>query len=168
MTHGLPGVALATEPAEPDVMQRRPRPSSEGILSGGLWQHILADGILLGAICLAMGVWGHATGRPWQTMVFTSLALLQLGNALALRSDRRSVFSLGWRGNPFLLAVLVGTFAVQILLVYWPPAQAILATQALSVADLAVVLLASTMMFWVVEAKKLVRRRRQPRTGEPR
>ena len=164
VTHGLPGVALATEPPEPDVMQRRPRPSNEGILSGGMWQHILADGILLGAICLAMGLWGHATGRPWQTMVFTSLALLQLGNALALRSDRRSVFSLGWRGNPFLLAVLVGTFAVQILLVYWPPAQAILATEALSMADLAIVLLASTSLFWVVEAKKLVHRIRQPRS----
>jgi Ca2+-transporting ATPase len=165
VTHGLPGVALATEPPEPDVMERRPRPSNEGILSGGMWQHILADGIVLGAICLGIGLWGQATGRPWQTMVFTSLALLQLGNALALRSDRRSVFSLGWRGNPFLLAVLVGTFAVQILLIYWPPAQAILATEALSLPDLGVVLLASTTLFWVVEAKKLVRRLRQPRVA---
>jgi Ca2+-transporting ATPase len=167
VTHGLPGVALATEPAEPDVMERRPRPASEGILSGGMWQHILADGIALGAVCLAIGLWGYATDRPWQTMVFTSLALLQLGNALALRSDRRSVFSLGWRGNPFLLAVLVGTFLLQIVLVYWAPAQSILSTEALSAGDLAIVLVASTSLFWIVEAKKLVRRvrERQGRNG---
>jgi len=168
VTHGLPGVALATEPAEPDVMQRRPRPSNEGILSGGLWQHILADGMVLGAICLAMGLWGYSTGRPWQTMVFTSLALLQLGNALALRSDRRSVFSLGWRGNPFLLAVLVGTFVLQLILVYWAPAQSVLSTEPLSAGDLAIVLAASTSLFWIVEAKKLGRRFRERGASDKR
>ena len=149
-------------------MQRRPRPSTEGILSGGLWQHILADGVVLGAICLAMGVWGYSTGRPWQTMVFTSLALLQLGNALALRSDRRSVFMLGWRGNPFLLAVLVGTFVLQLILIYWAPAQSILSTEPLSASDLAVVLVASTSLFWIVEGKKAVRRFRERRANHER
>jgi Ca2+-transporting ATPase len=168
VTHGLPGVALATEPAEPDVMQRRPRPSNEGILSAGVWQHILADGMVLGAICLAVGLWGFSTDRPWQTMVFTSLALLQLGNALALRSDRRSVFSLGWRGNPFLLVVLVGTLALQLVLIYWAPAQSILSTEALSAGDLAVVLVASTSLFWIVEAKKLIRRLRERGAGDGR
>ena len=170
VTHGLPGVALATEPAEPDVMERRPRPSSEGILSGGMWQHILTDGMVLGAICLAMGLWGYSTDRPWQTMVFTSLALLQLGNALALRSDRRSVFLLGWRGNPFLLAVLVGTFVLQLILVYWAPAQSILSTEPLSAGDLAVVLVTSTSLFWIVEVKKFVRRFRErgPSDGRDR
>ncbi len=68
VTHGLPGVALAVEPAEPDVLRRAPRPRGEGILSGGLWQHILVDGLLLGAVCLALGSWAYTTGRPWQTI----------------------------------------------------------------------------------------------------
>ena len=167
MTHGLPGVALAAEPSEPDVLRRPPRPRGEGILSGGLWQHILFDGLLLGVICLALGTWAFATGRPWQTMVFTVLALLQLGNALALRSDRESVFRLGWRHNPFLLAVLAGTLLLQLALIYLPAAQEILSTEPLSPADLAVVLVVSTALFWVVELQKLVRRRRQPVTEGP-
>ncbi len=159
VTHGLPGVALAVEPAEPDVMRHRPRPRDEAILSGGLWQHILVDGLLLGAVCLGIGLWGYMSDRPWQTMVFTSLALLQLGNALALRSNRQSVFGLGLRRNPFLLVVLAGTLVLQLILIYWPPAQRLLSTEALSLPDLAVVLVASTALFWVVEIQKLVGRR---------
>ena len=165
VTHGLPGVALAVEPPEPDVLRRPPRPRGEGILSGGLWQRILLDGLLLGVICLALGTWAYATERPWQTMVFTALALLQLGNALALRSDRESVFRLGWRRNPFLLAVLAGTLLLQLALIYLPVAQDLLSTEPLSAVDLAVVLLVSTSLFWVVELQKLVRRRRRPVTG---
>ncbi len=159
VTHGLPGVALAVEPAEPDVMRHRPRPRDEAILSGGLWQHILFDGLLLGAVCLGIGLWGYMSDRPWQTMVFTALALLQLGNALALRSNRQSVFRLGLRGNPFLLLVLVGTLVLQLILIYWSPAQRLLSTEALSPLDLTVVLIASTFLFWVVEIQKLISRR---------
>ena len=160
VTHGLPGVALAVEPAEPDVLRRAPRSRGEGILGGGLWQHILVDGLLLGVVCLALGSWAYTTGRPWQTIVFTALALLQLGNALALRSDRETVFRLGWRRNPALLAVLGGTLVLQLALIYLPVAQDILSTEALSAADLAVVLVASTALFWVVEIQKFLRRRR--------
>ncbi len=158
VTHGLPGVALAVEPAEPDVMRRRPRPRDEAILSGGLWQHILFDGLLLGAVCLGIGLWGYLSDRPWQTMIFTSLALLQLGNALALRSNRESVFRLGLRRNPFLLAVLGGTLVLQLFLIYWPPAQQLLSTEALTLPDLVVVLIASTTLFWVVEIQKFISR----------
>jgi Ca2+-transporting ATPase len=165
VTHGLPGVALAVEPAEPDVLQRPPRPRTDGILSGGLWQRILVDGLLLGLICLALGTWAFAAGRPWQTMVFTSLALLQLGNALALRSDRESVFRLGLSRNPFLLAVLVGTLVLQLALIYLPIAQELLSTQPLSLADLVVVLVVSTALFWVVEIQKWIHRHRTTTRG---
>ena len=165
VTHGLPGVALAVEPAEPHVLRRPPRPRSDGILSGGLWQRILLDGLLLGLVCLALATWAFATERPWQTMAFTSLALLQLGNALALRSDRESVFRLGLSRNPFLLAVLAGTLVLQLARIYLPVAQELLSTQPLSLPDLVVVLVVSTTMFWVVEFQKLYYRRRIPAGG---
>jgi P-type Ca2+ transporter type 2C len=59
-------------------------------------------GLLTGTVSLSLGIWGQATGWPWQTMIFTSLALLQLGNALAVRSERQSVFRLGLGSNRFL------------------------------------------------------------------
>jgi Ca2+-transporting ATPase len=158
VTDGAPAVALGVEPAERDAMARPPRPPGETLFAGGIWQHILVVGLLMGAIPLALGVWGRATGRPWQTMVFTSLACSQLFQTLALRSERRSFFSLGLRSNPFLSLTVVGTLAVQIAVIYWPPMRRVLHIGALSATDLLVVLAASTIVFWAVELEKLIRR----------
>jgi Ca2+-transporting ATPase len=158
LTHGLPGLALGVEPAEPDVMRRPPRRPDERIFAGGLWQHVLSMGLLTGAVSLGLGVWGYATGRPWQTMIFTSLALLQLGNALAVRSERQSLFRLGLASNRFLVWTVLGTLLLQLAVVYWPPARAALELQPLSLADLAVVLAASTTAFWAIEVQKLAAR----------
>ncbi len=70
------------------------------------------------------------------------------------------MFRLGWRRNPALLAVLGGTLVLQLALIYLPVAHEILSTEPLSVGDLAVVLVVSTALFWVVEMQKLLRRRR--------
>jgi Ca2+-transporting ATPase len=121
VTHGLPGLALGVEEAEPDTMGRPPRHPGESIFARGLWQHVVAMGLLTGAVSLGLGIWGQATGRPWQTMIFTSLALLQLGNALAVRSERESVFRLGLGSNRFLGWTVLGTLLVQLGLLYWPP-----------------------------------------------
>jgi Ca2+-transporting ATPase len=168
VTHGLPGLALGVEAAEPDTMRRPPRHPGESIFARGLWQHVVAMGLLTGAVSLGLGIWGQATGRPWQTMIFTSLALLQLGNALAVRSERQSVFRLGLGSNRFLGWTVLGTLVVQLGLLYWPPAQTALDLQPLSLTDLAVVLLASTAAFWAIEAEKLIRRLRIPSPTEHR
>ena len=159
VTDGLPGLALGVEPAERDVMKRPPRPPTESVFARGLWQHVLVVGLLMGAIPLSLGVWGFATGRPWQTMIFTSLALLQLGHALAVRSESQSLRSLGVGTNLPLLLAVIGTILLQLAAVYWPPAQTILRTDPLAAADLVVVLTASTGVFWGVELEKLIRRR---------
>jgi Ca2+-transporting ATPase len=165
VTDGLPGLALSIEPAERDVMRRPPRSPSEGIFARGLWQHVALVGLLMGLIPLALGLWGEATDRPWQTMVFVSLALLQLGHAMAVRSERDSLWALGlFTNTPLLWAVLV-TFALQVIVVYWPPAQELLKTEALSAYEMAIVLVSSTGAFWAVELEKAVRRRHDPGPG---
>ncbi|HET8746718.1 MAG TPA: HAD-IC family P-type ATPase, partial [Ramlibacter sp.] len=62
VTDGLPGLALAVEPAEPGVMQRPPRPPTESLFARGLWQHVLAIGLLLAGLCLAVQAWALAAG----------------------------------------------------------------------------------------------------------
>ncbi len=163
VTDGAPAIALGVEPAERDTMARPPRPPRETLFAGGIWQHILVVGLLMGAIPLVLGVWGMASGRPWQTMVFTSLACAQLFQTLALRSERESFFSLGLRSNPYLSVAVFGTLAVQIAVLYWAPMRQILHVQPLDGAELAVVLAASTVVFWAVELEKLVRRLRSDR-----
>ncbi len=166
VTDGLPGLALGIEPAERGVMKRPPRAPSESVFSNGLWQHVLIVGLLMGLIPLGLGLWGDSADRPWQTMVFVSLALLQLGHAMAVRSERDSLWRLGLLSNKPLLWAVLGTFALQLLVVYWPPAQNLLDTEALDAMELGVVLLASTGVFWAVEIEKAVRRRTEPEPGE--
>jgi Ca2+-transporting ATPase len=104
-------------------------------------------------------------GWHWQTMVFTTLALLQLGNALAVRSERVSVFSLGFRTNLPLAFAVGGTFLVQLALIYVPALQPIFVTEALGAEELVIVLVASTAAFAAVELEKLVLRHRDRRKG---
>ena len=121
-------------------------------------------GLLMGAIPLALGVWGHAQGRPWQTMVFTSLALLQLGDALAVRSETESLWSLRLSTNSPLLAAVIGTLAIQLAVVYWAPLQSLLNTESLTLSEMGVVLVASIGVFCAVEVEKAVRRRKIERS----
>ena len=158
VTDGLPGLALGVEGAERDIMHRPPRPPDQSVFARGMWQHILLVGLLMGAIPLTLGVWGAATGRPWQTMVFTSLALLQLGHAMAVRSDVDSLRRLGLLTNRPLLLTVVGTTALQLAVVYSSWGQALFHTQALAGFELAVVLLASTGVLLAVELEKAVKR----------
>jgi P-type Ca2+ transporter type 2C len=159
LTHGLPGLALGVEAAEPDAMSRPPRAPREKILGRGLWEHIGVMGVVMAAVTLGLGVWERSHNGPWQTMLFTALAFLQLGNALAVRSERVSVFSLGLLSNRFLASAVLGTLALQLGVIYWGPAQRAFATEPLGVVDLLTVLAVSTAAFWAVEAEKLVRRR---------
>jgi len=158
VTDGFPGLALGIEPAEPDVMERKPRPPNESIFAGGVWQHILIVGLLMGFVCLALGVWAEAMDRPWQTMLFTTLALSQLGHAMAIRSDRLSLFAQGLRSNLALTLTVLVTIGIQVAIIYWEPLQRLLHTETLSAFELLVVMLASTIIFWIVEGEKLVRR----------
>ena len=89
MTHGLPGVALGSEPADPGAMYRPPRPPAESVLGAGLWQRIARVGVVIAAVTLAVAAWGHATGRPWQSMAFLALGTTQLAVAAGCTGPSR-------------------------------------------------------------------------------
>lgn len=59
VTDGLPAIALGFEPAEPDVMNRDPRPRDESIFAGGVGRHIIWVGILIAALTLGGYIWGY-------------------------------------------------------------------------------------------------------------
>ena len=159
VTDGLPAVALGLEPAEPDVMGRPPRPPRESVFARGLWQHALWVGLLMAGVGLAVQAGARAAGWEWRTMVFTTIAFLQLGHALAIRSEHASLRALGLRTNPQLLAAVALTVAFQLALVYAPPLHGWFDTASLGLAELAVTLAASTVVFIAVELEKALRSR---------
>ncbi len=155
VTDGLPGLALAAEPAERDVMRRPPRAPNESIFARGMWQHIVWVGLTMGAVCLTLQAWTFHDGNAhWQTMVFTVLCLSQLGHALAIRSERDSLFTLGLRSNAILLLTIVGMLGLQLATIYIPALNAVFKTQPLSWQELIVCLLLSSVVFFAVEAEK--------------
>jgi Ca2+-transporting ATPase len=160
VTDGLPGLALGVDPSDPDVMNRPPHPPQESIFARGMWQYILWVGVLMGFITAAIQFFGYRAGNPaWRTMVFTTLCLAQMGNALAIRSDTYSLFSIGVFSNPALIGAVVLTFGLQLAVIYVPFLQTLFQTVALSPLELAICLGASTLVFLAVEAVKWIARR---------
>lgn len=166
VTDGLPAIALGLEPVELDAMRRPPRRRDETLFAGGLWQHVMWVGLLMAVIVLAMEVVERRLGGHWRTMVFTTLALLQLGHSLAVRSERRSTFTLALSTNPWLYVGVTMTMVAQLLVVYLAPLQRIFHTASLSAGELATVVAASTVVFFAVEVEKWILRRRPIRIPE--
>jgi len=160
VTDGLPGLGLTVEPAEPDTMRRPPYSTRENIFARGMGVDVIWVGLLMGVVSLGMGYAVWVTGNPsWQTMVFTTLTLSQMGNVLAIRTERESVFKVGLFSNPAILGAVFLTFLLQMAVVYVPFLQEIFNTTALPLPDLAISLVMSTVVFFGVEIKKWVVRR---------
>ncbi|MGB3700302.1 MAG: cation-translocating P-type ATPase, partial [Anaerolineales bacterium] len=160
VTDGLPGLALGIEPAEKNVMQRPPYPPDENVFGRGMARQILWVGILMGLVSLGVGYYYWSQGNPnWQTIIFTTLVLSQMGNALALRSERESLFKIGLLSNKSMLNAVLLTLVLQLAVVYIPFLQSIFKTNALSWQELLICLVLSTIVFWGVEFEKLLKRR---------
>jgi Ca2+-transporting ATPase len=160
VTDGLPGLALAAERAERNVMQRPPRPPRESVFARGLWQHIVWVGALIGALCIGTQAWSISHGLAhWQSMVFTVLTLSQMAQVLAVRSEHDSLLRIGVFSNPPLLAAVLLTFALQLALLYVPALQAIFHTAPLSFGELAACVALSATVLVAIELEKWLKRR---------
>ena len=166
VTDGLPGLALGIEPTAPDTMNRPPHPPKESVLARGLGKYMLYVGPLMGVIALMPELLNNFTsveysGAVWRTMVFSTLALAQMGNALAIRSDRLTIFQLGIFTNPALIGAVVLTFALQMAVIYLPFLQNIFDTTALTFGQLVLSIGLSSVIFIVVELSKWIRQSRE-------
>jgi len=159
VTDGLPGLALAGEPAEPDVMRRPPRPRSETIFAHGVWQHIVWAGLLIGGVSLWACHWAIESGAHPQTMTFTVLTFAQLAHVLAIRSERESLFTIGVTSNRLLLLAVAVSVALHLALIYVPWLQTAFGTQALAPDSLAVSCALALLVFVGVEIEKWAIRR---------
>ena len=129
ITDCFPALAMAMEEAEPDIMEREPRSSTDGIFAGGMGLDCLVQGAMIGALTLASyfvglrfeGVpladvlSGADKGLDGMTMAFLTLSMVEMFHSFNMRSRRKSVFSLPtqnkWLWGAFALS-LVLTFVV--------------------------------------------------------
>jgi len=154
VTDGLPGLALAGEPAEKEIMNKPPRHPKESIFAGGLWFFILWVGFLTGAIATGIQYLGIQYNFHWQTMVFSTLCFSQLALVLTIRSESQSIFKLGLFSNIYVLLVVLFTLILQFATIYVPFFNSIFKTEPLTIIELAIVLAASLIVFVSVEINK--------------
>jgi Ca2+-transporting ATPase len=160
VTDGLPALALSAEPAEGDVMNRPPRHPKESIFSHGLGVHAIWVGLLMAGIVLGVQAWSIRTEHAhWQTMVFTVLCLTQLGHVLAIRSEKQSLFTIGLFSNLYLLGAVLLTFILQMATIYVPFLNSIFKTEPLTLNELLVTFVASSIVFIAVEVEKYFKRK---------
>ncbi|WP_435005458.1 cation-translocating P-type ATPase [Tundrisphaera lichenicola] len=119
VTDGLPALALAMEPPEPEVMQRRPRPPREPVITKRRGMLMLGHGLLIataGVTAFALASRG-GTIEHARAVTFTTLAFAQLFYAFACRSQRHTVIELGLFSNPYLLGAIVISSLLQLSVV---------------------------------------------------
>jgi len=166
VTDGLPGLALAIEPAERNVMRRQPYSPRENIFGRGMARDILWIGLLMGLVSLGAGYLYYqmnptASPAVWQTVTFTTLTLAQMGNALATRSDRDTLWQIGLFSNRIMLGSVLLTFVLQLAVIYLPFMNRAFSTTPLSLRDLLTSLAFSVIVFAAVELFKWIRQRQR-------
>ena len=149
-TETLPALALGREPAEPGIMNRPPRPRSQGVITRAmllrawLFLGLIAAILQMGAFFLVLTQAGWHPGDPTgpgsplhhaylqaTTMTFLSMVMAQIGTAFAARTDRASLRSVGVFSNRWLLAGIALELALAAAIIYLPPLQDLLSTAAL-------------------------------------
>lgn len=159
VTDGLPGLAFAAEPAENNILQRKPRRPNDSIFSNGAGFQILWVGLLMGGVSISAQAWAiHIGNEKWMTMVFTILSISQMGQAMAGRSNWNSVFSQGILGNKELVGAVLLTFGLQMAVIYIPFLQDIFSTQSLTIIELLTCIGLSSIVFWALELAKWIKR----------
>ncbi len=163
VTDGLPGLALVTEPAEKNIMNHPPRPPKENLFAGGMIARIMLTGMILTFATIFIQWWATEQGytiRTQQTMVFTTLCFVQLGNALSVRSVYHSMFSSGIFANRRMWAAIVLTVILQLLIVYVPYLQSIFKTTSLGWNAMAIILFVSVGAVLCIEFLKYLNKRK--------
>ena len=164
MTDGLLGLSMGVEPAERGVMQRAPHRPGETLWAGGLGRRTLWIGIFIGAVSLGIGfAYKESDQIEWQTMMFTTLAFMQVAQAIGTRSHTESLRSIGLRTNPVMLGIASLVVALQLAAIY-TPLRKFLDLEPMGASDLAICIAAGVAMLVALEAAKVWHRRTTPFT----
>jgi len=160
-TDGLPALALAVDPPEPDLMRHPPRDPRRGIFTRPVVLLMLIGGCWSALVTLGMFVWAwNSRGIPEEarSMTFVTLILVEFCKAYAFRSDRHSVLRRPL-ANKWLNRAILWEMLLLIAVLYAPWFQVPFGTYSLSWADWAVVLPCAFTILPLLELAKWCGRR---------
>jgi Ca2+-transporting ATPase len=155
-TDGLPALALAVDPPEPDLMRRKPRDPRAGVFTRPLVVLLLVGGVWSALVNIGLFAWMLRNGRPLQeamAMTFVSLVLIQFFKAYNYRSDRFSVFRRPF-ANRWLNLAVGWELLLLVVIVYVPFLQQPFGTFTFTWADW---LLTGALAFTIVPVLEFVK-----------
>jgi Ca2+-transporting ATPase len=163
-TDGLPALALAVDPPDPDIMRGNPRNPREGIFTRPVVALMAVGGTWSALVNLGLFTWALQSGRSTSeamTMTFVSLVVIQFFKAYNFRSDRQSVWVRPFANRWLNLAIVTGLLMLA-LVVHAPLLQEPFGTYSLTAGDWAIVVAVAFSVVPVLESAKVFFRRRAP------
>ena len=166
LTDTFPALALGTEPAEPGVMERPPRPAHEGIFSGGVGADVTYQGVVVTLLTLAAyfighfiesGVWEITNSPDGMTMAFLTMSMAEIFHSFNMRSHRGSVFALPQQNKGLWIAALA-SLALTTGVIYIPVLADAFGFTHIRFVEYAVALALAVLVIPIVELVKFVQR----------
>ena len=169
ITDCFPALALGLEKAEPDVMDRPPRDSHDGIFSGGLGLDVVYQGVLITVITLASYIIGHCVEVGYfempsgvsphgMTMAFLTMSMCEIFHSFNMRFQRRSIFS-SRSHNKVLWAAMLGSLLITTLVLEVGPIADAFGFTPVGWAEYGIALALAVLVIPVVELVKFFQRR---------
>ena len=155
LTDAAPALALGWNPADPDIMKRRPRNPKEHIITKDTLMRFIGVGVLMCAGTLI--IFNHyldINGEKAQTMAFTTLVMFQMFYVLSCRSERFPFFKVGVLSNRYLIIAVAFSVLMQIVVVNLPFFQTIFGTVTLSIEEWLLAIIVSSTAFFIPEFLK--------------
>jgi Ca2+-transporting ATPase len=154
----FPGLALAMEEPEEDVMKDPPRDPKQPLFTAADYRRIAAESTAIGGSALSAYGYGlirYGAGMQAGTMAFHALTLGQLLHAISCRSERSGIFDAGRRNsNPYLSLAVGGSIAIQVLAAFVPGLRSFLGLSPLSLLDTAVIAASAVFPLLINETGK--------------
>ena len=161
VTDGLPAIALGVDPGDPDLMERKPRKPKESIFSKEVKVYLTAMPAIMSALLLT----AYFMHTPWlneasllaaRTQLLTAMIVMELVIALSMRSLKYPVFKVGVFKNKYLGYAILGSFALQLVILYVPGLQSIFNVQTPELIDWGIAALFGAIVFSIIEIGKWV------------
>jgi Ca2+-transporting ATPase len=166
VTDGLPAIALGVDPGDPDLMERKPRKPKESIFTKDVKIYLT----VMPALMTIMLLTAYFLHQPWlgeyylleaRTQLLTAMIVMELFIALSMRSLKYPVFKVGLFKNKYLWYAILGSFALQIVILYVPGIQTIFDVHMPELIDWGIAALFGTIVFSTLEIGKWITSRKE-------
>jgi Ca2+-transporting ATPase len=160
LTDGLPALALGVDKPDLNIMDRKPRPKNEHIITTYNIVIMVSVAAIMALVSLLMFYKYSPENNPMyaQTIAFTTLVMLQMFNVLNATSETESIFTKGIFSNLYLILAITASLSLQAMIMYVPALTRMFKIVPLTAGDWLYITIASSLILLLGESIKLIKR----------